>query len=642
MAAGKRKATAATVKKQLHPSKKRSKDSTVKSVEREEKEEQMTVDENSDEEEEEDSSAVESSEEDEDELDQDSDSGDDEEDEEEENDEDEDDAEEVDDESKPKTNSKEAHALQKKLIKERKAAKPFSDVVDQSKRLWDKIRNKTGMKAAERRQLVEELFGLIRENVKALVFKHDMSRVIQTCVKYGSKAQREAICEELKGCHVELCKSPYGKYLSVKFFKYGTPAMKGMVLGELYGNVNKLIRHREAAYVVEDAFREYTNLQQQHALISEFYGPEYRVFKDASQDVHIDKLLKENPDKRNSIMQNLWQTIEGSVQKGSIGFTMVHRAMLEYMQHASEKEADQLLQLVKEQVYEFVHTKDGSETAMMLFAVATAKDRKVMWKSMRPYLVETAKDSYGHLVIVAGLDCTDDTVLTGKLVQAEFQGKLFKLGIDRYARRVLLYPLVGWNEPRYFSKLNRDFFASLAPLKEKTAKKDADVRRAELRSAFSPALLELVRNTAGELMAETLGSQVLVETLLYADGDKEAAIDAVVSAFSSDPAEDTHLIHMVHCSRALKTLVQNGHWDAKARQVRQSESQLHMAEKLKPVMEKHLESWACGDGAFVVLAVLEALSDDDKASLLAALRKHKKALKSSSTFKGTQRLLELL
>lgn len=114
-------------------------------------------------------------------------------------------------------------------------------------------------------------------------------------------------------------------------------------------------------------------------------------------------------------MQNLWKTIEGSIAKGSIGFTMVHRAMLEFINHADSNEAKELLNLTKELIYEFVHTRDGSQVAMKLFALANAKDRKVMLKSLRPYLIETAKDSYGHLVVVAALDCTDDTIMTGKL-----------------------------------------------------------------------------------------------------------------------------------------------------------------------------------------------------------------------------------
>ncbi|WBW75127.1 pumilio family RNA-binding protein Puf6 [Schizosaccharomyces osmophilus] len=551
----------------------------------------------------------------------------------------EEDGEEKSEESKKK--SKDAHANQKKLQKDRKASKPFADVSTKAKTLWDKLRQKGSIKADERKTLVSELFDMIKSNVKQIVFKHDMSRVIQTCVKYGSKQQREIIASELSGSFVELCKSPYGKYLAVKLFKYGTPKMKEGALGELYGHVTKLIRHREAAYVVEDIFREYTNLQQQTALICEFYGPEFQVFKERTQDMHIDKILQEHPEKRASVMNNLWKTIEGSIAKGSIGFTMVHRAMLEFIQHASSNEAKDLLLATKEQIYEFVHTRDGSQVAMKLFAIANAKDRKAMLKVLRPYFVETAKDSYGHLVLVTALDCTDDTIMTGKLLQAEFENELIKLSVHKFSRRVLLYVLVGWEDARYFSKENRTMLASLEPLKAATSKKDPAVRRNELKAAIGPMLLNVISNAAGELLAESLSSQVVVDTLLTVPGDKESAVNAVLRAFEGNPADETHLVHQIHCSRALKTLVQNGHWNGTEKRVVKSEEELGVAEGLKDVISEHLVEWATGDGAFVVLAVLETLDEKERKKFLDQLKKHQKTLKKSE-FRGTQKLLEML
>ncbi|CAB54870.1 pumilio family RNA-binding protein Puf6 [Schizosaccharomyces pombe] len=543
--------------------------------------------------------------------------------------------------SSQKSNSKESHAQRKKLQKERKAMKPFADTSLKAKSLWDKLRQKTSIKAEERKTIIAELFDLIRTNVKQLVFKHDMSRVVQTCVKFGSKQQRETICAELAGSYVDLCKSPYGKYLAIKIFKYGTPKMKEVILGEMYGNVVKMIRHREAAYVVEDAFREFTNLQQQRALICEFYGPEFQVFKDRTQDIHIDKLLIDHPEKRPSIMQNLWKTIEGSIAKGSIGFTMVHRAMLEFINHADSNEAKELLNLTKELIYEFVHTRDGSQVAMKLFALANAKDRKVMLKSLRPYLIETAKDSYGHLVVVAALDCTDDTIMTGKLLQAEFEGELLKLSADKFARRILLYVLVGWEDARYFSKENRELLRSLDSLKAKTSKKDPIVRRNELKATIGPLLISLISKAAGDMIAESLASQVLVDALLYAPCEKEEAVDATLKAFDGNPEQDNHLIHQIHCSRALKTLVQNGHWSGAEKQVVKAEDDLKVASKLIVIIKKYLVEWASGDGAFVVVAVLEALSDSEKQEFLKILRKHKNQL-NKSEFRGTKKLLEML
>ncbi len=51
----------------------------------------------------------------------------------------------------------------------------------------------------------------------------------------------------------------------------------------LYGHVRKLIRHSEAGEIVEMAYNDYANAAQRTALIQEFYGSEFALFKNAPQ-----------------------------------------------------------------------------------------------------------------------------------------------------------------------------------------------------------------------------------------------------------------------------------------------------------------------------------------------------------------------
>jgi pumilio family protein 6 len=51
------------------------------------------------------------------------------------------------------------------------------------------------------------------------------------------------------------------------------------VISEFYGKVRKLIRHKEAAVLLDEAYSQYANASQRMSLMEEFYGPEYAVFK---------------------------------------------------------------------------------------------------------------------------------------------------------------------------------------------------------------------------------------------------------------------------------------------------------------------------------------------------------------------------
>ncbi|KAG9821763.1 hypothetical protein KCV05_g17198, partial [Aureobasidium melanogenum] len=53
--------------------------------------------------------------------------------------------------------SAEAHAAQRALAKERKAAKPNADIIGRSKKIWERLRRKSHVPNDERKALVAEL-----------------------------------------------------------------------------------------------------------------------------------------------------------------------------------------------------------------------------------------------------------------------------------------------------------------------------------------------------------------------------------------------------------------------------------------------------------------------------------------------------
>ena len=56
------------------------------------------------------------------------------------------------------------------------------------------------------------------------------------------------------------------------------------MISSLYGHVRKLIRHSEAGEIVELAYNDYANAAQRTALIQEFYGSEFALFKNIPQE----------------------------------------------------------------------------------------------------------------------------------------------------------------------------------------------------------------------------------------------------------------------------------------------------------------------------------------------------------------------
>lgn len=98
-------------------------------------------------------------------------------------------------------------------------------------------------------------------------------------MKYGTGEQRVAIAKELQGRYIELMKAKYGKFLVGKVLEYGDRETRDMIVGEVSGNVGRLIGHKEAGMVVNDIFRDICTPSQKIEFLQELYGPEFRLFK---------------------------------------------------------------------------------------------------------------------------------------------------------------------------------------------------------------------------------------------------------------------------------------------------------------------------------------------------------------------------
>lgn len=544
-----------------------------------------------------------------------------------------------------KKTSKEQHSEQKKMREERKLAKPHGEKIQHIKQIWERLRVKQGTPASVRKKLLDEAWAASKDEIKDLVLKHDASRVVQTMFKYSDKEKRLAITKALKGTYVELARSSYGKYLLVKVLHYGSKEIREEVLNELYGNFRKLMRHREGAYVIEDAYRDYATAAQKRQIVREFYGSEFALFKDHAKDKSLADIIAEHPEKRPFLMKNLKETISAAVQKGSIGFTIIHAAMLEYVKNLdpTTSEKDEFIDVITEQFAEMVHTNEGSQVATRVLAMATPKERKQLIRSLKDFADKLAEDEYGHFVLITLFNTVDDTVLVHKAFTAKLQEHMPELLAAKSGRRAFLYLLLGFS-PRYFTKSVLDSVAELDNIKEATSKKDDAARREELKVKFSKFMLDALSAYPTPILRESFGSQSVTEVLLYADGDKTAALEAIANAFAGSVDNEEHLIRLPYSSRTLRTLIQEGHWDSKTRAVDVIPEPTGFKDLLYKAIKPNVAKWATGDGSFVIVSLLENL--DDKSDLVAALKEKsvskeiKKAAEGGN--KGSKLILEQL
>lgn len=262
-----------------------------------------------------------------------------------------------------------------------------------------------------------------------------------------------------------------------------------------------------------------------------------------------------------------------------------------------------MLDAMKEQAVEILHTKEGAQVAMLCLLHASPKDRKAMLKTMKPFVVKICKEEYGHMVMLRMFDVVDDTVLMSKAILAEIVKEMEDIAKDKYGRRVILYLLAG-RSPKYISPQSIELLAKGDVVRANTSKKDAAVRSAELLNYISPALISLIASKTRNLTSEPLACQVVLETMLHATGDKTPALEALLALAAEDPTESTseapNVLLTMPTDRLFKTLVQS---DYKAPL---AEPSLHFAKALLQKISSHIEFYSQqGASAFIVLSLLE-------------------------------------
>lgn len=546
--------------------------------------------------------------------------------------------------------SKELHEEQRKLLGERKRHRKAGYEIQRIKVLWEKLRNKKqGLPKSARDHLCDEIWSLCKDIIFDLVMKHDASRVVQTLVKYCSRERRDVIVQSLKGQYYRLATSSYGKYLLVKLLHYGSKESRSLIIDELHGSYRKLMKHKEGAYVVEDIYVLYASAEKKKQIIREFWGSEYAIFKESGKDKSVTQVIRELSEKKRLIMKNLYGTIAASIEKGSSGFQILHAAMQSYTAilkddiDRNDSEIREFIELLSEQVAELVHTPEGSDVACSLVALANAKERKVIIRSIKSFLKELEMNEYGYIVLTSLLMTVDDTVLLQKslissLVTSE---TITELVCNKYSRRPLLYIISGL-DGKFFNPATRGQLLEYEKIAyAKTSKKGQEQRRSELLMNSLPLFYESIVATTkadnddkrfNEILLSNIASQFLSTLILTKTDNQEInnkfrkqILDAIFNlAVKGDVLEDHHLINKVpFTSRLLKSLIQGNdfRFNPQSKKVEKipdnsdsipgtgSDFALKIVDEI--FKNDQLNAWVQQQGAFVLVSCLEVLELTD-------------------------------
>nr|XP_040053052.1 pumilio homolog 3 isoform X1 [Gasterosteus aculeatus aculeatus] len=517
--------------------------------------------------------------------------------------------------------------------------KDMFQIVRQCKQVWGDLRRKKCDNDLKKK-LMTELHELVRGKIKEMAFAHDSVRVLQCFIQFGSHEQRQEVFEEVKDDVINLCKSKYGKHVVKKLLMYGNKELVGLVMLTFKGHVRQMLRHAVASSVIEYAYNDKAVLAQRLMLTEGLYGNTFTVCRSSVCNT-IEKVAEANPDKLKNIIDDMKQILTPMAQKEQvIKHSLVHKVFLDYFQFAPDKPRAEMIESIRESVVYMAHTHDGARVAMHCFWHGTAKDRKVIIKTMKTYMLKFATGEFGHLVLLAMFDCVDDTKLVKQAVLSEILASLDEVIGNKYGKKVLLYLL----SPRDPAHLLPEIIKVLQQGDGNAhSKKDMKVRRKELLEVVSPPLLEHLRDNAATMVTDKASSVPISDILASACGDLRPAMTAVAQLANHElaPGGVDGQLHMAEHPAGhlvLKWLIEQDMTLAEAGKEERFSRIL-----LDTVGTDILKTWVrVNRGAMVLCSMLNSYDKSVAAEVKAALASIKSELSSISNNKGAEILLENL
>lgn len=451
------------------------------------------------------------------------------------------------------------------------ARRERNEVMKAAREKWELARPKATSKE-KRLKLVDGLLKLLHGRVVEFVFRHDGSRIVQWMLD-GSAKQREAVMGELlkggKGFFTRLVCDRYGRHLAYKMMKVcDKEGKKGIVEEFLKGSVGGLMKSWYGADVLDHGFQTILNAGQRAELVTELlYSRERKVYESVQSKLKgvrfSESVLLIEEDLRKYVVESAHGLLITLLEKEKMAsLEVVHAAVKEYLdvceQYPKEKSVEMAV-FLGPLLVDFGHSKAGVNVAIRCIKILDAKHRKKVVRGLKLHVRKLMEDEYGHRLIVCLFELIDDTRLIGNVIRTqvlttgldgelkeaelkEAESKeeargvkrggrskgekkglkketksesdmdyLKKMAMHKYARMGMLSVFVG-RSSRYF---NPDIYGSIwdeghVDKFGQMSKKDAEVRRLEIRGVFETAVGELMSECMGELLRCLWSSAVVI------------------------------------------------------------------------------------------------------------------------------------
>jgi len=380
------------------------------------------------------------------------------------------------------------------------------------------------------------------------------SRVMQACLKWGSKEQRLQLLGTLKDDLAKLACDRFGHVVVLKLLRYCSRISSQrkpsdeekklekenlkILLAPFRGKaLHSAFYHKNGCRVINGFYFSdaISNLEKRRMLHEVAVpAPVALMRPQAPGSNTLRQLLHDKDlqaDHRTQIISNLREVAERAVDKELLGFEIVHILFQAYCEEANEDQLKDLAEKCMDGAPHLLSSKSGAEALLRLLGVVSAKHRRNFCKELKGKFCALATNAVDYLVTMRLAMTVDDTVMLGKTMLTEFTSDFSPICFDKYGHKVIAW-IFQPDDPHVFSPYERRCLALPAP----SSVKQPDTRRQELVRVLRPQLRTLLTSEALKVAGDLNAKNVLI-AYLASDWDVDV-VEALVAACEQEAKID--------------------------------------------------------------------------------------------------------
>ena len=569
--------------------------------------------------------------------------------------------------SKPKSSFKKGEP---RFVKSTKSQ--FDPTTKEMRSLYNKLMQNT---KADKSSLVKKLMAIIGEKYESYCYKHDGCRVLQGCLKYGNKEQRNKLIEGLIPFLFKIICGKYSIYLANKIFKYADNEQKKKILNEtIKPNFISLLKYSGGITFTKTIFM-YSNTNYQDELI-DLYIKEYlaiplekiKLIKESenknnknenNEDIEMKKGDKINDNEENiiistteknfeaeDIIKKLKNHLEKQLEKNINKNFIFHGFLNKIFDYLDEKTQIYITELFDDDISFFMDSYYGYELIMKMYSVSSAKTHKKIIKYVRDNLETFLSDEKGTYFIIKIILFTDDTVNVNKIFMNAIMDKLDANIVENKNCLKIIWNIISPFNKKCNTIQQQNLLNFSTP---NSNKKSLEKRQGEILENIFEKIFKIINYDIKFLIKDILFSHFLTDFILFLSLKNEiekieTIINTIISYIEDDykSNKDT-LNNCVLMDKVGQYTIKRIFKDLMDIKGEGNKYGKNFGEKLANIMKKDFEKFLDSRAVFLIVMIVE--NKETKKYLSKELGKYKELImknKDNDKLKGIQLLSKLI